>query len=367
MAQQTVLYDEHLRLGGKIVDFHGWMLPVQYEGILSEHAHCRQAVSLFDTSHMGQFIITGQGAAAGLAGVLTQDAVNQPIGRSVYGFLLNDAGGIIDDTILTRLAADEFLLVVNAGPMAGDFQWVSQHLPKSVGCRNMFGQWSKLDIQGPGSFDVLRPLVAELDLRQLRYFHAGRAQCAGLPCILGRTGYTGELGYEVFAPNTTIVEIFRTLIANPAVKPAGLGARDLLRLEMCYPLYGEDIDDKTSPVEADLGGFIKSSHDFPGAETIRQQMQAGTARKLVAFSSDSRRRMSHGQPIFHGDTAVGTVTSGAFSPSIGCSIGMGYVETSLATAGTGLVVRTERADLPIVLADKPLYKKGTCRMDLTAG
>lgn len=361
MAQQTILYDEHVRLGGKIVDFHGWLLPVQYEGILAEHAHCRQAVSLFDTSHMGQFLVTGPDAAQELSKVLTQDAVNQPVGRCQYGFLLNASGGILDDTILIRLSGDEFLLVVNAGPMETDFRWVSLQLAGRVEPRNLMGQWSKLDVQGPGSFDVLRPMVDEVDLRQLRYFHAARARCAGRACILSRTGYTGELGYEVFADNAAIMEIFGRLIRNPAVKPAGLGARDLLRLEMCYPLYGQDISDETSPVEADLANFIKPGHDFLGVGAVRGQLRDGVARKLVAFRGDGRRRTSTGQDILQGDEVVGKVTSGAFSPSLGCSIGMGYVKSSLAASGMALTVRTDRADLPIVTADKPLYTKGTCR------
>jgi aminomethyltransferase len=202
-------------------------------------------------------------------------------------------------------------------------------------------------------------------LPTLKYFHATRAQCCGRPVVLGRTGYTGELGYEIFGDNAAIREIFAALLANPLVKPAGLGARDILRLEMCYPLYGEDISDSTNPLEADLGQFAKPTHDFVGRQAIEDMARRGPSRKLVAFASDSRRRANAGQEIVAAGGVVGTVTSGAFSPSLGRSIGMGYVASDFAAVGTSLTVRTERAELPVTVAAKPLYTKGTCRIGLS--
>ena len=370
MSDKTVLYDDHVRLGAKIVDFHGWLLPVQYEGILAEHAHCRQSASLFDTSHMGVFSIGGPQAGQDLSRLLTQDAANLPVGRAQYGFLLNEEGNIRDDTIVTRLGEEEFLLVVNAGPKWSDLSWVKAGVSEETNTWNYtdeksVDQWGKLDLQGPRSFEVLRPLVGGVDLPSLKYFHATWALCRDWRVVLARTGYTGELGYEIFAPQKGIREIFAALLANPLVKPAGLGARDILRLEMCYPLYGEDISASTNPLEADLGQFVKPTHDFVGRQAIDEVARKGPSRKLVAFASDSRRRANAGQEIVAAGRVVGKVTSGAFSPSLGRSIGMGYVTPDFAAVGTSLAVRTERAELPVTVAAKPLYTKGTCRIGLS--
>lgn len=419
MPQSTVLHDHHVRLGARIVDFHGWLLPVQYAGVLAEHKACREAAAIFDTGHMGQFHFAGPAAAEALGHVLTQDAAGLEVGRCQYGFLLNAQGGIIDDTILMRLGEEEFLLVVNAGTMPNDWQWITSHLPagavadeqdtpiivptgggefavvvrahtadgaseaRAAGvppasvressarqipdcgilARNLSSCWSKLDLQGPRSVEVLAPMV-DFDLKTLRYFRGTKGACAGRPCIISRTGYTGELGYEIFAPRDSIVAIFEALIANPIVKPAGLGARDSLRLEMCYPLYGEDINDQTDPLEADLGHFVNLGRDFVGKEPLAQEAQAGPPRKLVAFRSAGRKRAAHGNAILAGGKEVGQVTSGGFAPSLNVSIGMGYVAADCAAAGTGLTIQTDRGELEVEICDKPLYKGGTCRKAL---
>jgi len=356
---RTILYEDHLRLGARIVDFHGWELPVQYESILAEHTHCRRAACVFDTSHMGQILIRSR--PEGLAHVTTQDAAALPIGRGRYGFLLNPEGGILDDTILMRLGEDEFLLVVNAGPAAGDFEWVRRHLPtRAVATLQSAAGWGKIDLQGPASAETLAPLTEA----PLRYFSVTRTRVCDQPCIVSRTGYTGELGYELFAPGDAVLAIFRALAADPRVRPAGLGARDSLRLEASLPLYGDDIDASTNPIEAGLGGFVDLNRDFLGAQALRAVAAAGPTRLLVAFAAKGRQRAWHGDAITSADGRTGVVTSAAFAPSLGVAIGMGYVPPDLAAPGTELTVKTRRGDLPATVAEKPLYKKGTCRMRL---
>ncbi|MCD4823905.1 MAG: glycine cleavage system aminomethyltransferase GcvT [Phycisphaerae bacterium] len=370
--QRTFLYDQHVALGARMVDFAGWLLPVQYEGILAEHKHCRAEAVIFDTCHMGQFLITGPDAAAKLAGALTQDTVKLPVGRGKYGFILNDAGGVIDDTIIMRLADDEFLLVVNATTAAGDLKALQARLGGETQI-TVQASWGKLDIQGPRSFDVLQGLV-ETDLSQMRYFGCCRTRAGGVDCILSRTGYTGELGYEIFMPGQKLAELTRTILANPLVKPAGLGSRDSLRLEMGYPLYGHELSDEINPVEAGLGFFFDIERNFHGADALRKFTAAVTPtaqvanlchhRQLVALLSDQRRRFNTGDAILCDGQVVGEVTSGVFSPSLERVVGMGYVQPGKSAAGQELAVQTARAELPVVVSETPMYPDGTCRMKL---
>ncbi len=360
-SRKTFLYDQHVRLGGRIVDFMGWLLPVQYAGgILAEHEQCRRSACLFDTGHMGQILVTGEHAADDLSRILTQNPHALPVGRARYGLLLNPDGGIRDDTILMRLGQYEFLLVVNAAPLIDDLMWLLKNASSDTRLQDQTQTWGKLDLQGPESFAVLDEMV-DIDLASLGYFQATHAQIRNLRCILSRTGYTGELGYEIFIPAQNLSEVFEAFLADDRVAPAGLGARDLLRLEMCYPLYGQDMTAATNPIQAGLGAFIKFDHDFIGAQAIRPVAENGPDRVLVAFATESRRKPRHDATILHQARKVGVVTSGAWSPCLGRSIGMGYVPPDLAEAGTELTIQVGQAELPATVADKPLYTEGTCR------
>ncbi|MFP4354106.1 MAG: glycine cleavage system aminomethyltransferase GcvT [Phycisphaerae bacterium] len=359
--RKTFLYEQHSRLGGRIVDFMGWQLPVQYEkGILAEHAQCRRSACLFDTGHMGQILISGEHAADDLAGILTQNPHALPVGRARYGLLLNEDGGIRDDTILMRLGQYEFLLVVNAAPLIEDLMWLLKHASSDTHIVDQTQTWGKLDLQGPESYNILNALV-DIDLAQLGYFNATHGQITGLRCIISRTGYTGELGYEIFIPAQNLDELFETFLDDPRVAPAGLGARDLLRLEMCYPLYGQDMTDQTNPFQAALGTFIHFDHEFIGSGPIRPIAEKGPEKILAAFTAETRRKPPHGAMILQDGQPVGQVTSGAWSPCLECSIGMGYVPVELAKPGIELIVDAGRAQIPVTIADKPLYKNGTCR------
>ncbi len=364
MTRRTPLYEQHLKLSARMVNFQGWLLPLQYQSILGEVAHCRRSAGLFDTSHMGQLLLGGNGSADDLSFLLSHDARSLPVGRCRYGLLLDEKAGIVDDTILMRFSEDEFLLVVNAGPTDTDVQWIRAHLRGRTSLKNQSASFAKLDLQGPESFRVLAPLV-DANLSELGYFSVTRTRCLGQDCILSRTGYTGELGYEIFAPHHQILPIWQGLLAEPKVKPAGLGARDLLRLEMCYPLFGQDISSQYNPLEADLARFVHDDHEFIGSSRLKELIAQHPTRKLVAFTANSRRRANPGQEIWLNDKKVGIITSGAFSPTLDTSIGLGYMQVPEACTATGLIVRTSRADLPISVCAKPFYKQGTAREKLT--
>ncbi|NBB94604.1 MAG: glycine cleavage system aminomethyltransferase GcvT [Planctomycetes bacterium] len=360
----TPLNEWHRQHGGRLVDFAGWELPVQYEGILAEHTHCREACAIFDTSHMGQFLITGPNAAEQLAAAITQDASGLGVGRGTYGFILNDGGGIIDDTILFCLGEAEFLLIVNAGTTAGDLAVLEDRLNNGTNLRYL-GDWSKLDVQGPEACEVLSPLV-DGDLTALKYFGVTRMKVQDTEAVVARTGYTGELGFEVFLPGKALPDLADAVVADERVKPAGLGARDSLRLEIGYPLYGHELSTEVTPVEAGMEVFLDLQRDFVGVETLRKQAEDPTPRTLVGLLTEQRRRFAEGDTILAADgEEVGQVTSGTFAPSLGVAAGMGYVDREATATGTPVIIRTARAELPATVAERPLYKDGTARSKLT--
>lgn len=360
MTKKTSLHSIHESLGARLVDFAGWELPVQYEGILAEHKHCRTATSLFDTCHMGQMIISGPNAAKELSSALTQDACALPVGRCKYGFILNEAGGVIDDQILMRLGENEFFLVVNAATAGHDHEIVRERLsaetqmivPQNAG---------KLDIQGPTSAAALAPLV-KADISEMKYFSVCRTKIMGVDCILSRTGYTGELGWEVYMDNDHLPALMQKLLEVEDVKPAGLGARDSLRLEMAMALYGHELSEEITPLEANLGFFVDLDRDFVGVEALRKN--ATPDRKLVHLTTDQRRRFNTGDKIFAGEEEIGTVTSGVFSPSLSYAIGLGFVHSDIAKPGAEVFIKTARADIKATLTEGPFYKEGTCRKKL---
>ena len=361
MPHRTSLYETHVRLGGRMVEFAGFELPVQYESILAEHRHTRTHTGLFDTCHMG-LIRFDADAGEPLARAITVDATALAIGRGKYGFILNDAGGVIDDVILMRPTPEEFLLVVNAATADGDEAALRERLPANLAGRRL-AEWGKLDVQGPESCGVLAEFV-DVDLPTLKYFGCTRGTVLGTDAVISRTGYTGELGYEIFCDAEALPGLFDALLAKPNVKPAGLGARDSLRLEMGYPLYGHELNTETTPLEAGLDFAIDLARDFVGVEALRTQAERGLPRKLVALTTDQRRQFHPGAEVLSADEPVGAATSGAFSPSLNCAIGLAFIRPDLAEPGTELTIHTDRADLPAIVTPLPLYKDGTCRKKL---
>jgi aminomethyltransferase len=353
--RRTPLHGEHLALGGKVVDFHGWALPVQFEGILQEHAHTRTQAALFDCSHMGEFTVRGAAAIERYEKLLITDVKAIKVGRGKYGAFLNDDGGIIDDVITIKLAEDDLYIVTNAGPLEEISPLITNGNP---GAKDVSNETAKIDIQGPLSRDILIQ-AGVADAAKLKYYEAMRSSWKGTPIVLSRTGYTGELGFELFMPNEISVDMWRDLIGRAPVKPAGLGARDTLRTEIGMGLSGQDFDASRTPLEARMASFIAWNKDFRGKAALARKRDAGGLPILTGIRTFDRRSPRHEFEVKHNGAVVGVVSSGTFGPSMGYGIGLAYVPQNLATPGTKLTAGPK--DLEIETVELPFYKDGTCR------
>ncbi len=335
--KRTPLRDVHVKAGAKMVPFGGWDMPVQYTGIIEEHRCVRSAVGLFDISHMGEFEVSGPAALAAVQRVTTNDASALAIGQVQYSLLCHPDGGIVDDLTLYRLADERYMLTVNASNIDKDWDWVTEQ----GGCRaawsNVSDETGLLAVQGPKAEGLVQRL-ADTDVTRVPYYHFVKGGVAGVPCLISRTGYTGEDGFELYAPAPRLESLWNALRdggKGDGIRPIGLGARDTLRLEMKFALYGNDIDETTNPLEAGLGWVVKPGKgDFIGREAIEKVRAAGVTRKLVGFEMAERAVARHGYRLLKDGAEVGVVTSGSFSPSLERCIGMGYLRADLAPVGT---------------------------------
>ncbi len=359
--RETPLIAEHRTLQAKLAPFGGWLMPIQYEGILAEHHWTRNNVCVFDICHMGEFHVQGDLASSNLDHVVTINLAGMATGQCRYGFMLNQAGGVIDDLVVYRLGEKEWMLVVNAATEENDEHHLLRNLSRDITFKNISGQTGKLDVQGPLSGVILKDLVGA-DVAKMAYYTFAKFKLLGEDVIVSRTGYTGELGYEIYISSAKVVELWRLLLKNSRVKPAGLGARDTLRLEMGYPLYGQDLDTQTTPVEAGLSGFVDFSKDFIGKLSLVAQKDRGPSRRLRCFQSDSRRAPRHNYKIYLKDKEIGAVTSGSFSPTLGCGIAMGYVSCELKT-GEQVNLKENQIDIPARVVTRPFYKQGTAKSE----
>lgn len=353
--QKTPLYNQHVNLGGKVVDFHGWLLPLQFRGILEEHRHTRESVSIFDCSHMAEFRLSGQKSIQEYDRLFTANVTQLPVGRGRYGALLDERGRILDDVITIRLAEEELFVVSNAGPASRISALLTsmKHPAQDVSALT-----AKIDVQGPRSREVL--LKAGLTLvSELRYFGAQRTGWRGLSLVVTRMGYTGELGFELYIPWESASEVWTWLLELDGVMPAGLGARDTLRLEMGYPLSGQDFDDTKTPLEASQSRFVDWEKDFVGKDVLVEMQRRGGYAQLVGFCAPDRRAPRTGYVLSANGESVGVVTSGTFGPSVGYGIGLGYVSSEFVTPGTRLAAGPKQ--LPVEVVSVPFYKHGTCR------
>lgn len=353
----TPLHSWHVDNNARMVPFAGWDMPVQYSGILEEHRHTRTQASVFDISHMGEFILKGPEATQALARIVTHNLQTLGVGKCRYGFLLNADGGILDDLIVYRLADEEYMLVVNGACIDSDFAWIASHLPPDLVFINQSFDIAKIDLQGPASYDVLTAAIPG-DWAGLGYFGFRQISFQGFDLLVSRTGYTGELGYEFYLPWNHAARLWTALLHDERVKPAGLGARDTLRLEVGLPLYGQDLDAAHTPVEAGYGAMLKSEADFIG--------KAGLGRireRLIGLRLEGRRSARHHDQVYVGETLAGTVTSGSLAPSLGYCVAMAYVRADLAEENS-FTIRGAKTTLDAVRADMPFYTGGTARKKL---
>jgi aminomethyltransferase len=356
---KTPLCGRHEAQKALMAPFGGWNMPIQYEGIIAEHTWCRTKAALFDICHMGEFLFEGDIAAGGLEDVFTFSVATIPVGRSRYGFLLNENGGIIDDLIVFRIAIDKVMIVVNAATAPKDFAAIKERL-KGGTFTDISAKTGKLDIQGPLSRDAMVDAFGAA-IAAIPYFRFTTLNILGVEAIVSRTGYTGELGYEIFIPTEKVGELWDLLLKDDRVRPAGLGARDVLRLEVGYSLYGSDIDEDTTPLEAGLEGFVDLAKSFVGKDALLRQMEQGVGRRKVAFEVTSRRSPRHHYELCFSGESVGTVTSGVFSPMLGRGIGLGFVRPDLATVGTPLTIIHERVSMEGTVCELPFYRGGSLR------
>lgn len=359
--KNTALTSIHEALGAKMVPFAGFNMPVQYEGVNIEHQTVREDVGVFDVSHMGEFLIEGPNALELVQKVSSNDASKLTLGRAQYAYLPNETGGIVDDMIVYRVKEDTYLLVVNASNIDKDWAHISKYNTMNATMRNLSDDYSLLAIQGPKAVEAMQSLTS-IDLSAIKFYHFEVADFAGIEhVIISATGYTGSGGFEIYCKNSEVEQIWNKVFEAGAsfnIKPIGLAARDTLRLEMGYCLYGNDIDDTTSPYEAGLGWVTKFTKEFVNHQQLLEHKEKGVNRKLVAFEMDERAIPRGGYEIKDSSQQdLGIVTSGTMSPSMGIGIGMGYVPPIFAAPGSKIHIQIRKKLVPATVIKLPFYKK----------
>lgn len=359
--RRTPLYERHLELTARMVDFAGWEMPVYYVGINEEHRAVRARAGVFDTSHMGQLEISGNGSTNLLRRALANDVDRIEPGGAQYTFLLNEKGGIVDDLIVYRMEGNRWLLIVNASNVDVDREHLAGLAARGTAVRDRSDEYAMIALQGPLAFDLLTGLWPKRGAAPdaMRPFSWVEQTIAKVPCIVARTGYTGEPGVELLCPAERAPELWDAILAQRehGVVPCGLGARDTLRLEMGFPLHGQDIDAKTTPIEAGLDRFVAPGREFTGSKVIERQLAKGVKRRLVGLRVVDRAIPREGYPILADGEKVGTVTSGTLSPSLDEGIGLGYVPPALAETGTIVQVEIRGRPRDAEVVPTPFYVK----------
>ncbi len=362
--KRTALFTEHTALGAKMVPFAGYEMPVQYTGISAEHEAVRTRAGIFDVSHMGEFMVRGAGAEPLLQSVTSNDLTKLIDGKAQYSCFPNETGGIVDDLLIYRIEKGIYMLVVNASNIEKDWNWLSEANDKGGFCadlKNISERTALISVQGPKATEILQKLCTH-DLNSLSYYSFTKGTIAGIGNVLiSATGYTGAGGYELYLDDTHAVALWRSILeagTSAGLLPAGLGARDTLRLEMGYCLYGNDINDTTSPLEAGLGWITKFTKEFTASEILAEQKKNGPVRKLIGFTMNGRGIPRHGYEIRNtAGESIGEVTSGTHSPSLSNGIGLGYVQAAYAAAGTEIHIIIRDQAQPAFITSLPLYKK----------
>ena len=344
-----------------MVPFAGYNMPVQYEGVTAEHLTVRSGVGVFDVSHMGEFLVEGENALALVQKVTSNDASKLTIGDAQYSCFPNDKGGIVDDLICYKVKEHTYLLVVNASNIEKDWNWINKH-NETIGAelKDISDTYSLLAIQGPKAIEAMQSLTS-IDLAEIPFYKFKIADFAGAEhAIISATGYTGSGGFEIYVKNELAEQVWNKVFeagADYGIKPIGLAARDTLRLEMGYCLYGNDINETTSPIEAGLGWITKFTKDFINSDNLKAQKEAGVTKKLVAFELTERGIPRHDYPIVDAEgNEIGIVTSGTMSPSLGKGIGMGYVQKEFSKTGTEIFIQVRKKAIPATIVKLPFYK-----------
>ena len=355
--KKTALTSTHIDLGAKMVEFAGYYMPLQYEGLGIEHKTVRNAVGVFDVSHMGEFLLSGPNALELIQKVSSNDATKLTIGKAQYSCLPNDKGGIVDDLIIYRIKEEQYLLVVNASNMEKDWDWISKHNTMGVDMKDLSMNYSLLAIQGPKAVEAMQSLTS-VDLAEIAFYNFEVADFAGIEhVIISATGYTGSGGFEIYCKNSEAKQIWDKVFeagADFGIKPIGLAARDTLRLEKGYCLYGNDINDTTSPLEAGLGWVTKFTKDFINSDNLKAQKEAGITKKLVGFEMIERGIPRQDYPIVDADgNEIGIVTSGTMSPSLNKGIGMGYVPKELSKPDSEIYVQVRKKQIKAKVVKMP--------------
>ncbi|MDP8259030.1 MAG: glycine cleavage system aminomethyltransferase GcvT [Candidatus Aadella gelida] len=355
--KRTPLYEEHLKLGAKIVPFSGWSMPLQYTGIIDEHFQTREKVGLFDICHMGELVVEGRAAENDLEKLLSCSIKDIAQGKCRYGFLLNGSGGIIDDLIVFRTGEETFMLVVNSATTQKDLDWILQNISSETKARDISEETAKIDLQGPGSSSVIKQVTGYDEETKLKRFSFDEISLEGIKILLSRTGYTGEAGYELFFDAPMAPRVWQALLSCEEAKPIGLGARDTLRMEMGYSLYGNDIDETRSPLEASLSAFVCMEKDFIGKTALIKQLEEGVEQVLKGFICEGRRSARKGFSVIIKGQTIGKVTSGGFSPSMQKGIGLCYLDAESSNAGTEILLTDGKIEIKAVISDMPIYKR----------
>ncbi|MDA0577073.1 MAG: glycine cleavage system aminomethyltransferase GcvT [Verrucomicrobia bacterium] len=360
--RRTPLHANHLALGARMAPFGGFDMPIQYTSILQEHLACREGTAIFDTCHMGEFFLQGQSVATDLDKLVSCEVPSMAVGQCRYGLLCNEDGGVRDDLILYRLSTDAFMIVVNAGTQDDDFAWISAHLSPDTFIANWSDDTAKIDIQGPGSVRLASKLLA-LPVTDLRYYRFMQNAYAGHELLISRTGYTGEVGFELYVDTSVAQRLWNACLTAGAI-PAGLGARDTLRLEVGMPLYGHELDVNRNGAEAGFSTAIANTKNFVGAAALRDSSKHMQA--LVGIALTDRRAARAGDGILSpAGEKIGTVTSGSFAPSLGYAIALGYVDKAHANEANAVQLKTARDALPGQITKPPFYKQATARHRIT--
>jgi aminomethyltransferase len=361
-GRKTRLYDIHLKYGGKIIEFAGWLLPVQYEGIIEEHQAVRNQAGLFDVSHMGEVEITGKEAFNYVQNLVTNDISTLYDNQVIYTLMCYEHGGVVDDLLVYRFNSEHYFLVINAGNIAKDYEWMlKQKGSYEIQIKNLSEEISELALQGPKAQQILQKLT-ETNLEELKFFYCNRnIVIHGINCLVSRTGYTGEDGFEIYVSNEHIEKLWESILEagkSEGIKPAGLGARDTLRFEAALPLYRHEISESVTPLEAGLAFFVKlNKENFIGKEALLKQKQEGLKRKLIGFEMKERGIPRNGYEVLANGESIGIVTTGYMSPTLKKNVGLALIDSRYAELGTEIQILIRNKALKAEVISKKFYSK----------